>query len=668
MVDNHTHEAVTPHEHEADEVSGVVSVNQAVLHTHASNGRVDVVYPHDTDGSTDTTSGVIQTDPHIHAVEHNYKYAVHVGPVPSGSGSVTISNTGSPKLVKRGAAPYKDMYLATKGQNLGNLRLTFEADGTMVKGAGIMISLPAYSDSPLPQFYPDNPSGPAGGVSLADSRSKALAQFSAFPEDGDSDGITTHAVYLTTKRGLEDGNRITVNIRRVILKAHGEAPDKDPLENVRELELSASTASPEATPDPDESPILNNHFELVGGAILQITAPHGSGKMAVNSTALPGALDRAGTDEELGDLEFTFTADGGGMGAGSKVEITIPDAFAAVPFEPASVDDDRSGAVTLSSVADTSLTVAGRVLTAELMGELVHAETLTFLYRKVKAPATEGAYTFKARASSGPHGALTPLADGEQKSVEITGGHGDGTVSLIQGGRTFRQAAKDAQLGNLTFTYTAAGRMAKGAVVQIIIPEGWTSPHHDDGDGVNTAGEVKLTGKADLEITGRPWKLRATTNAALVAGDKLVFTYKSVKAPGAAGSYTFETSAIAFAGALTIDDPGARLESSPSVGIDQAPNGSGTLSVSKSTTPDLTKDATGAYLVKAGESLGDLTLTYTATGKMEIGSSVEITIPGTDDDWPSPSIDNGDGITEAGESVGWRRGSSCRLELSPAER
>ena len=185
-------------------------------------------------------------------------------------------------------------------------------------------------------------------------------------------------------------------------------------------------------------------------------------------------------------------------------------------------------------------------------------------------------------------------------------------------------------------------------------PEGWTSAHLDNGDGVSTAGEVKLTGKADLEVTGggaRPWKLIATTNAALVAGNKLVFAYKSVKAPAAAGSYEFETSAIAFSGAINIDDPGARLDSSQQVGIDQAPDGSGTLSVSKSTAPALTKDAAGAYLAKAGESLGNLTFTFTANGKMEIGSSVEVTIPGTETDWPNPSIDNGDGITNAGESV-----------------
>ena len=153
-----------------------------------------------------------------------------------------------------------------------------------------------------------------------------------------------------------------------------------------------------------------------------------------------------------------------------------------------------------------------------------------------------------------------------------------------------------------------------------------------------------------MKSRASPSKLTATTNAALVAGNKLVLTYKSVQAPADAGSYEFATSAISYAGAITIDDPGAKLDTSPEVGIDQAPDGSGTMSVSKSTTPALTKDATGAYFVKAGESLGNLVFTFSATGKMEIGSSIEITIPGTDEDWPNPSIENGDGIADAGES------------------
>ena len=48
------------------------------------------------------------------------------------------------------------------------------------------------------------------------------------------------------------------------------------------------------------------------------------------------------------------------------------------------------------------------------------------------------------------------------------------------------------------------------------------------------------------------------------------------------------------------------------------------------------------------------TFTFTATGKMEIGSSIEITIPSTgnaDDDWPEPSREDDDGATNPGESV-----------------
>ena len=77
--------------------------------------------------------------------------------------------------------------------------------------------------------------------------------------------------------------------------------------------------------------------------------------MVVYSTELSQVhLSLAGKEENLGNLEFTYTADGGGMAVGSKVEITIPGwLWRNVPFEPASDQDNRSGAVTLRSVADT---------------------------------------------------------------------------------------------------------------------------------------------------------------------------------------------------------------------------------------------------------------------------------------------------------------------------
>ena len=224
------------------------AVAPVTLHTHAGNGRVDVVYGHN--HGIEPISGVTQTEKHIHAVDHNGKYLVYVGPVPNGAGSVTLSNTGTPRLEKHGADPYKNLYLATKGQNLGNLRLTFEAAGSMVIGSGIMIEVSGTDI--FPQFYPDNPAGPAGGIRFADSRSRTLAQFSA--TDDDTDGITTTSVYLTTKAGLEAGNRISVDIRAVTLKAHGDPPDKDDTAGVVSSGFTVQVSSPLATPTTDETP------------------------------------------------------------------------------------------------------------------------------------------------------------------------------------------------------------------------------------------------------------------------------------------------------------------------------------------------------------------------------------------------------------------------------
>ena len=253
-----------------------------------------------------------------------------------------------------------------------------------------MIQLPL-DPSPFPQFHP-GPGGPAGGISLADSRSRTLADFAAFPAgsdgDGDRDGITTDAVYLETKTGLEDGSRIIVNIRGIILKEHGDAPDKDPMETVEDYEFSVTVSSPLATPKDDDE-MFGELIAVDGAPIVTITAPHGSGKMDLVARDSQEAFKQAGAGEDLGDLIFTFTADGGGMATGSEVEITIPGAFPTEPFEPASDSDNRSGAVTLDGVVDTDFTVNDKVMTAKLKGPLAHGETLTFTYKGVKAPDTE---------------------------------------------------------------------------------------------------------------------------------------------------------------------------------------------------------------------------------------------------------------------------------------
>ena len=116
-----------PHKHVEDEDSGIVSVEEVAAHTHQGNGLPHVVEGHTHNPfSTGRAEGVTHTVKHIHAVEHDGKYAVYVGPVPNGAGLITLENTLTP-ILKKGAAPYEGKYLATKKQNLGDVRLTFEA-------------------------------------------------------------------------------------------------------------------------------------------------------------------------------------------------------------------------------------------------------------------------------------------------------------------------------------------------------------------------------------------------------------------------------------------------------------------------------------------------------------------------------------------------------------
>ena len=101
-------------------------------------------------------------------------------------------------------------------------------------------------------------------------------------------------------------------------------------------------------------------------------------------------------------------------------------------------------------------------------------------------------------------------------------------------------------LGNLAFTFTAGTNMELGAQVKVTIPTGWDAPFLDNNDGVDAAGEVSLTGSADLSVSGggaQPWTLTATTTAALVSGNTVTINYKNVTSPMAEAVYTFATTA-----------------------------------------------------------------------------------------------------------------------------
>ena len=648
----HAHVGVTAHKHEEGEGETLYDVIPVKAHTHASNRRVVDVGNHIHEGGSadPRIEGVDPREKHLHAILHNSKYAVRVGPVPSGSGELSLSNTGSAvRIAARTADPYKGKYVVTKGQDLGDLMLTFKAVGTMVAGAGIRIELPDPNPG-FPSFYEDNNApGPPGGGGVRLIRGSV--EFSADPENDDSDGISANALYFKTKSKLQAGNTFSVRVRDVMTNPHGDKENQDPTPTVEAYMFTASTASPLVPPD-DDNPIEGDDLVAVEKPpTVVITGQHGNGEIALEARDPRDGLTQAATGGDLGDVVLTFKAKQP-MGMKSQVEITVDPAWPTNPFPPADSADSRPGAVLLESNANATLKINSRVWTATIEDGLAVDDTLTFTYRKVKAPAEEGRYGFTVKSKSGPHGNLTLLHADQQKKlkVDITTGHGSGTVSLRRGGTTFREAQKETKLGTLVFTYKAAGRMAKGALVRVTVPLLWTGPAYDNGDS-RAEGVVTLTGtgKADLEITGggsRPWYLIAKLSESMTKNQTLVFTYRNVMAPATPGSYTFTTSATAFPGALEIDDPGAELQSgSPEVGVDQAPDGSGTVAVS-STARALEQDTTGAYGVNVGESLDNLTFTFTATGKMESGGVVTLTIP-TDDGWDAPTYSNTE-VTPAG--------------------
>ena len=529
-------------------------------------------------------------------------YIVTVDSAPDGSGKIELT---SPSLIKGADDPaaYKGHYLISRKQALGNLVFRYTAAGTMVKNATVVLELPDGFGDPFLKGA---------------NRNGRLVVSGANFEIGTGDG---RDVTATLDKRVEAGHPITFTYTL------GNAPD---VGTVTQYGIEVSSSSPVIpdTGDPTPSTADGLADGTTSEVIFTLTGVHGSGEVAADSTHR--------TAGEEGNLTLTYTAKAG-MAIGAQVEIDIPAGWTPAPFVSFS-GDTRAGVITTTSTSVTP-TVNNNKVILTVTTALEDANTVPVVYTGAKAPANEGAYTFSARAKSHKQGNLVGI---KSPTVHVVSGHGAGSISLTRGGRPFVSATKKENVGNLVFKYTAAGRMDKGAVVQITIPSGWPAPRLDNNDGVNDSGEVVFTGKADFSVLGQV--ITAKAKEALVAGDMLVITYRNIAVPDVPPqSVEFETRALSFdtGTATDIGLPGAKIDPSPTVGIDQAADGSGTVS--------LTKDGNVLTSAKAGEALGNLVLTYTAAaGGIESGSAVEFTIP---NGWPAPIVDNGDNTAEAGEIV-----------------
>ena len=548
---------------------------------------------------------------------------IPVGPVPSGVGTFSITGlSGVYKHPDVDPKSEKDKYFLTSEQSIDGLNFMFKAEGTMVKNSSISIN--AGTDG-WGDFYP----GPAGT-----SPGKVTVSGTGFALD-ETNSTTTNVVVMITADRLEYG--ATANIRIAGLKAPKIAGDTAEARAFDIRTFTPGTTS-RANADDTTATITNKDpYTFI------TTATPGFGKVTLATADVTGAepvttprdpLVYATSEEVLGSLVFSFTELEGLYGVTTgQVQIDIPEGFTPEPLK-AFGTATTAGTVTPSAFrtstdADASLGLNGRTITVTLNAAADQSTgTGTVTYNgDIKAPKAEGVYKFTTRTKTGPHGAMAEI--GASPMVEVIGGHGKGTMMLTRNGQPFTQTASEAEVGNLVFTYTPGGRMAVGAVIQVTAPAPaapaprWSLFRTDNGDGVADRGEVSLAGdKATLAVDINGNMFTATTTKVLTPNDNLVFTYKNVKVPKTdPRSDTFTTQTQSRAGTALL----AEIDASPNVGIGRAADGTGSLAVN-------------VTQADAGSTIGDLVFTFTAAGKMSVGSVVEITIPDSGG-WPAPGTD-----------------------------
>ncbi len=554
-----------------------------------------------------------------------YFYDIVVGSVADGKGAIAVAGGLPYKHPDVEPKGHKDKYFLISKHATSNVTVSFRAVGTMFKNSTITLTSTATGAAaadPWINLYPGPAGSAPGKVTLSGS-----AEF-----DITNSNATTVIAKITADR-IEAGTTISFRIDGL------EAPEVKETTESNERSFAVTSNSLIAADTTGDT----NSDAVDGGTISFITtSTHGSGKLAVASETVTVGADTVGraaspvtyaaSEETLGSLTFTLTEWQGFTGSG-EVEITIPDGFTPAPYK--TFTGTGAGTVALDSAQTTDLILElasdGKVTVKPPEASLTFVNTgfagtpgIEVDYNgPIKAPKAEGVYTFTTRTRSGPHGTLTAIADSPK--LEVVVAHGSGTMALTNNGAPFSRTSSEAAPGNLVFTYTPGGRMATGAMVQVELPTGWSRARIDSGDGIADEGEVTLSSaKANVAIAADGGSFTATTTESLTTADRLVFTYKSVKVPkhDTPVSHTFVTSATSHSGG---DPATSEIAASPSVGIGRAPDGSGTIALSQTQ-------------ADAGSSIGDLMITYAATGKMTAGATVEITIPDTGG-WPEPKTD-----------------------------
>ncbi len=304
-------------------------------------------------------------------------------------------------------------------------------------------------------------------------------------------------------------------------------------------------------------------------------------------------------------ITFTYTAATGGLASGS-LTLDVPAGW--------TTPQTGAGAGQVTSSAG-SVSVSGQTVTVDSL-TLGSGGTVTVTYANATASSSTGVHTFTTMEKSTPSGTLTALST--SPSITVTNAaDGSGTLSADTG------SVLAGSSGNtIAFTYTAAtGGMSNGGV-KLTVPTGWTAPTTSAG-----AGHVDAD-SGSVSVSGRVVTVDSVT---LAAGATLTITYSNGTAPSTTGSQAWSGEQRSTGGGSY-----TALSASPSISVDNAPHGSGTLSTATTT-------------VERASSGNSITFTYTAaTGGMSSGA-ITLDVP---TGWTAPQTAAGAGqVTSSAGSV-----------------
>ena len=561
---------------------------------------------------------------------------VEVGYAPNGSGTIALTSH-TPLNVKAGTPPadhvWNKRYIVTSEQDLGEVRFTYTAAGSMKKGSTIVITLgTGYTIAEL-------------GTKLTSEIASTSGSGSPKPTIGVGPPIEVTTT-IDSDGGLEKGNQVHIAIRSLKVPAVTGGP------TVSGLDFTATSASADVTAGAITDLKKADGTTTDGtGAVFEFraTMKPGTGSLGITSVpALTPALAPntavvAGTD--LGTLTFGITGTEG-SGPDAKFQIKVPDAFPAPITAPTTISGDprstdaghtnngipNSGARTISGDLKNNNAPDG-VATATL-------NAITYRVGKIEA---QGRHMFGLSTSGGPHTTLEPRTGGDgaalhPRYIDVTAKHEAGTYTVYKADGTEFSESAPAQVHDLELVYRAGGYMPGGSVTfrlptltsaagtALTGDAAWPNFRNDNGDGVDQPGEVT----ANVPITVTASTVTATGN--WNSGTEIRVKYKDAKVPGAADAdamaYTFRANVRSFG------EAGNNVDEDYKVGAGRTADGSGSIAI----LPDSANSNT----------MTDLTVTFTAAGPMTDGSQVKLILPPAP--WPR--------LSAAGTSIEVMGGSS----------